>query len=131
MAESNRKKKVLIVEDDRDVLRALIVWLSAANYETIEAQDGATAVTAARRERPDVIVLDIGLPAGDGFVVMERLQSMGDLATVPIVVVSARDPAKVLPRLYKSRVCRAGARAFLEKPFDSIRLTETIAQVLG
>jgi DNA-binding response OmpR family regulator len=66
------KAKILIVDDDPDLRRGLNLRLRSAHYETAYATDGFSAISMAQKERPDLIILDIGLPAGDGFVVLER-----------------------------------------------------------
>ena len=88
--------------------------------------DGATAVATARREVPDLILLDIGLPAGDGFVVMSRLQQLMTLACIPIIIISAR-PAES----NRDRAVAAGARAFVQKPIDNDQLLAAINDALG
>jgi DNA-binding response OmpR family regulator len=80
----------------------------------------------ARKENPDLILLDLGLPAGDGFVVLERLRAITQLATIPVVVVSAR-PAQV----HADKALESGASAFLQKPVDNDLLLQTIREVLG
>jgi two-component system KDP operon response regulator KdpE len=108
------KKNILVVEDDRDVLRAMSIRLKANGYDLSVASDAISAVSAARKAKPDLIVLDIGLPAGDGFVVMERLRSLYDLVLVPIIIVSGREPEST-----KKRALEAGAYAHFLKPFDN------------
>src|SRR2546426_11236994 len=68
-------KRILIVEDDERIARALAVRLRAAGYETRMAHDGLAGFRAAVVEKPDLVLLDISLPAGDGFMVAERIQS--------------------------------------------------------
>ena len=63
-------KKILIIEDDKDLLRGLNVRLRATGYNIVFATDAVTAISVARKEDPDVILLDLGLPCGDGFTVM-------------------------------------------------------------
>jgi DNA-binding response OmpR family regulator len=119
-------RKVLIVEDDADIQRLIDLRLKSQGYRTAWAGDAVTAMTVARRESPDAIVLDLGLPGGDGFVVMERLRSLAPLAHVPVVVVTARDPSTSC-----ERALAAGAHAFLEKPIDAEALLEAVRAALG
>ena len=120
------KGKILIIEDDPDISGLLGLRLKRDGYETAFASDAVTAMTVARKERPDLIVLDIGLPGGGGLVVMERLRAVAPLAHVPVVVVSARDPATT-----EQEVLRAGAQAFIPKPIDMDRLFGAVRAALG
>jgi DNA-binding response OmpR family regulator len=122
----NAVKKILVVEDDLDLLRGLSTRLKANGYNTVFATDGVTAVSVALKELPDVIILDIGLPAGDGFTVMERLKSHDKLCMVPIIVITARDPLTT-----RNRALSAGAQAFLLKPVENDRLLATIQKASG
>src|SRR5580704_9411823 len=119
-------KKILIVDDDPDVLQGMHVRLKANHYDTFFACDAVGSITEARKHEPDLIILDLGLPAGDGFVVMERFSAIPALAVIPIIVVSARD---VHPN--KGRAIKAGAKAFLQKPVDTAELLAVIRQALG
>lgn len=118
-------KKILIVDDDPDVRHGMHVRLKANHYDTFFAGDAISSMAEARKNEPDLIILDLGLPAGDGFVVMERLKTIPALAVIPIIVVSARD---VLAN--KERALKAGARAFLQKPVDNAELLKVIRQTL-
>jgi DNA-binding response OmpR family regulator len=106
-------KKVLIVEDDADVRLGYHVLLKAHHYDTAFAIDGLTAVSEALKYQPDLILLDLGLPAGDGFIVLERFRANPHLAVIPVIVVSARD-------LHgnKERALKAGAKAYVQKPWN-------------
>jgi DNA-binding response OmpR family regulator len=119
-------KKILIVDDDLDVRKGMDIRLKANHYETFFAVDAISALAEARNNKPDLIILDLGLPAGDGFVVMERLKSFPALAVIPIIVVSARE---VLAN--KERALKAGAKAFLQKHVDNAELLKVIWQALG
>ena len=99
--------------------------LKAHHYDPCFAGDSLAAISEARKQQPDLIILDLGLPAGDGFVVMERLRNNLQLAMIPIVVVSARDV-----RTSRQRSLAAGAKAFVAKPWDDEELLQVIRDVL-
>jgi DNA-binding response OmpR family regulator len=117
--------KILIVEDDQDMVRAMGVRLKASGYGLVVANDAISAISMARKEKPDLILLDLGLPGGDGFVVMNRLKCIPDLMLVPIIVVSARDP-----KFNEPIALEAGARAFFQKPFETADLLTSIHDAL-
>lgn len=119
-------KKILIIEDDKDLLRGLNLRLRATGYNTVFASDAVSAISVARKEEPDVIILDIGLPCGDGFTVMQRLTSLAPTAATPIIIMTGKDPST-----NEQRALRAGAVAFLHKPFDNEELLATIQKALG
>ena len=119
-------KKILVIEDDADIRTLLKMQLGNAGYDTAFAWDAVTALTIARKEEPDLIMLDIGLPGGDGWVVMERLQTLAPFAMIPIIVVSAQpsDPNA-------ERAKTAGAHAFIEKPFEMDTVLAEVRAALG
>jgi DNA-binding response OmpR family regulator len=119
------KPKILIVDDDPILRRGLNVRLRANDYETAYATDGLSAIAMARSERPDLILLDLGLPAGDGFSVLERLQQSANLSNIPVIVLTARDPVPS-----RVRALTAGATAFFQKPVDNSRLLSAIRTTL-
>ena len=120
------KKKILVVEDDATLRLALQIRLKANDYAVFQAPDAVTCLTSAQRVRPDLILLDLGLPGGDGYVVMQRLKTNLNLSDIPIIVVSARDR-----EANEGRSLVAGAEAFLQKPVENDLLLATIRQVLG
>jgi len=125
---NNDKKKVLIVEDDADVRLGYNVLLRAHHYETCFAVDAVSAVSEALRQQPDVIILDLGLPAGDGFVVLLRFRTNMKLAGIPVMVVSGRDLDGVQKN--KERALEAGARAYLQKPWEDSELLSILSQLI-
>jgi two-component system KDP operon response regulator KdpE len=116
----------MIVEDDRDLSLAMSVRLIAQGFATISAQDAATAIQIAATRKPDLILMDLGLPDSNGFVVMEIVSQLKSVSTVPIIVVSAR-PADV----YREAALMAGARDYFQKPFDNDALISAIHRELG
>jgi DNA-binding response OmpR family regulator len=118
--------KILIVDDDPDLRQALRLRLRANEFETVQACDGYSAIAAAYKERPDLVILDLGLPAGDGFVVLDRLQKDDKLSTIPVIVLTARDPAG-----NERRALESGAVAFFQKPADNLELLQLIRATLA
>jgi DNA-binding response OmpR family regulator len=114
-------KKILVVDDDRDVLIGLNARLRSAGYATVFASDALAAVRMARTEEPDLILLDIGLPAGGGFTVLDRLRQNASLSFIPVFVISARDPEEI-----EKKALDAGARLVFSKPFDHEALLRQI-----
>jgi CheY-like chemotaxis protein len=119
------QRKILIVDDDPDMRLGLGVRLRASKYATVFAADGVSAIAAAQRERPDAILLDLGLPGGDGFVVLERMAAIPRLASIPVIVVSAHDPASS-----EEKARQLGARWFLQKPVDDRALLAAIEEAM-
>ena len=100
--------KVMVVEDDPDIRHSLEVLLRSANFQTVWAEDASSAIRLCSEEGPDIVLLDLGLVGGDGFMVMERLRQLN--AVTPIIVLSARDP-----ELNEAHALRLGAVAFIQK----------------
>ena len=119
-------KHILIVDDDQPLLVGLTARLKAHGYDVTWATDAVSAISAAVKGKPDLIILDLGLPAGDGFVVLERLRSLTDLSATPVIVLSARDPAD-----NKTRALQGGAIAYFQKPPDNHEFLAAVRQALG
>ena len=117
--------KILIVDDDPDLRRALKIRLRANHYDTVQASDGYSAISVAQKEKPNLIILDLGLPAGDGYVVLERLQDSDTLSGIPVIVWTARDPQS-----NEQKTLQAGAAAFFQKPADNNELLDVIRATL-
>ena len=118
--------KILVVEDDPDIRRLLDLELEADGFERAFASDAVTALTVARKEQPDLVILDLGLPGGDGFLVMERLRSLRDFEMIPIVILTARTTPEA-----RERAEAAGVAAFFDKQFGADEVLATVKQILG
>ena len=114
--------RILLVEDDPDIALALAATLRQSAHETRHAADGPSALREAYRFRPDLVLLDLGLPGLDGWGVLSRIR---DLSDVPIVVLTASDG-----EMDKVRGLRSGADDYLTKPFSSAELTARVDAVL-
>ena len=129
------RKKILVVDDNQVILRTISMKLTSEGYDVITAEDGSEAVSSVRREKPDLILLDISFPpdvahggglAWDGFLIMEWLRRLEEGKNVPIIVITGGDPVK-----YKDRALAAGAVSFFHKPIDNDELLAIVAQTLG
>jgi len=119
-------KSVLLVDDNNTVLLTLGVRLKGMGYIVYTAKDAINAVSAVRKSSPDIVVLDISLPAGDGFLVAERLQNLTGSAATPIIFITASDNP-----MHRERAKKLGAVAFLQKPFDATSLADAIESALS
>ena len=108
------RAKIMVVDDDFDLRQALSLRLRANSFDTVNVCDGYSAIAIAQKEKPHLIILDLGLPAGDGFAVLKNLQHFPALASIPVIVLTARDPAA-----HEKRTLESGAVAFFQKPADN------------
>ncbi len=118
-------ERVLIVDDERGIAHALTIRLQAAEYEVRWAFDGVSGVAAASAWLPDVIVLDIRMPDIDGFEVNRRLRARPDLATTPVIFLSAN-----VQESARQAALAAGAHAFLTKPYEAREVLAAIRSAL-
>ena len=131
---SVQRKKILVADDNKMILKAVSVVLQSKGYEVITAADGAAVVSIVDREIPDLILLDLLFPPDamdvgmhwDGFAIMRWLRNMSEARDIPIIIISGAEPAK-----YESHSLSAGARAFLRKPLDMDELVATVRGVLA
>jgi two-component system alkaline phosphatase synthesis response regulator PhoP len=116
--------KVLIVDDNPDILTLLRTNLQAAGFETSEAANGQIALRKIEAEKPDLILLDLMMPVLDGWGVLERLKLRQTLP--PIIVISASDSPSNIDRAQK-----LGVTAYVTKPFNLVGLVELVQSVTG
>lgn len=128
-------KKILVIDDNRVVLTATSFVLRNKGYEVMLAESGAEALTALRKERPDLILLDLDFPpdignvgAGlrDGFLIIDWARRMCHADKIPVIIVSSLDPEQ-----YKAKAQAAGIPTFFRKPVDKEKLLAAIADALG
>jgi len=122
---SGEHKKILIVDTEIDLLRSISLRLKRSGYDVVIATDGVSATSTVKSEHPDLILLDINLPAGDGFFVMRNISLIPQIAFTPIIVITARDPVKT-----RALAIEAGAQAFFQKPVDIDELLGAIQNIL-
>ena len=131
-AEPTPAKKILVVDDNEIILKTISLRLQGAGYQVVTALDGSEAVSAARKETPDLILLDISFPPDvggvewDGFRIMEWFRRMENVKKIPVIVITGGEDAKD-----KERAVSGGAVAFFHKPLDHDDLLKVIRATLG
>jgi two-component system, cell cycle response regulator DivK len=119
-------KRVLYIEDNFQNKRLIKKILMAKGYEVLEAEDGLLGIALASRERPDLILMDINLPGIDGMEATSRLKRSPDLASIPIVALTAN-----AMRGDREKIMAAGCDDYLQKPVNSAKLVETVKRFIG
>lgn len=122
---TDKKKRILLIEDDADMVEAVKLRLEANNYEVLISRDGPEGLKKARSENPDLIILDIMLPKMDGFNVCRMLKFDEKYKNIIIIILSAK--------VQKSDIERGkevGADAYVTKPFKSEELLAKINELL-
>jgi DNA-binding response OmpR family regulator len=120
-----QKKKILIVDDERDIVKGLMIRLQGAGYDVVTAFDGAQGVFMAHKEKPDLIILDIRMPAGNGFSVAQRLKRSIHTFTIPVIFLTG-SPEKNA----EEKAMALGARFYIKKPYDPEELIDAIKRAL-
>ncbi len=120
------KKKILLVDDEKDLAETVVFQLRISGYEAIVAYDGQEGLEKARKEKPDLIILDLMLPKMDGYKVCGLLKSDSRYAKIPIIMFTARAQESDI-KLAKE----VGAEAYITKPFEQEILLGKIKELLG
>jgi DNA-binding response OmpR family regulator len=118
--------KILVVDDEVEIARAVTIRLRAAGYEVIVAHDGMMATQLAMREAPDLVIMDIGMPCGDGHVITQRLRDNVETMSTPIIYLTARTAEVDRKRATENR-----AVGYLTKPFKAEELLATVSHALS
>ena len=120
------KPKILVIDDGLDSWQLLSTVLQTHGYVPVWAADGMQAMSAARTHQPQAILLDLGLPGGDGFLILERLKANKFLSHTPVIVVTARDPKEA-----EDKALRLGAASYIQKPIKVDGLMANLHQLLA
>lgn len=120
------RKRILVVDDEPDIVRSLSIRLKAKGYDVLTASDGALGTLMALKENPDLIILDIGMPAGNGHVVAKRLRENANTAAVPIIFLTARTANEDYQQARKSKVDK-----YITKPYQPDILLLAIEDLIG
>jgi DNA-binding response OmpR family regulator len=111
---SHTKARVLVTDDDRMIRMLVKMLLEKEGLEVLEADNGAMAIEVARRERPDLVLMDLMMPGLDGFQTIERIRRDISLASLPVIVLTSETGSTV-----ERRVLELGADDYVVKPFEA------------
>lgn len=126
MGDTRARNRVLLVDDDKQILNSLRVYLELENYEVYTASNGQEALDKVTEHKPEILVLDIMMPEMDGFEVLEKIKGDDDLSAIPVIMLTAKgQPVDVL-KGYKM-----GASSYMTKPFNLNELVENIELILN
>lgn len=118
--------KILIVDDEKHMRRLIDLSLRKGGYSILEAQNGAEAVEAAKRELPALIVMDLNMPEMDGLAALQRIRTCPETAKIPVIMLTARGQS-----FTREQVQQSGASLYLTKPFSPSQLLAEIRQLLS
>ncbi len=119
-------KKILVVDDEPDILKIITFRLKNEGYEVIAAKNGQEALDLVNREMPDLVLLDLRLPVISGYKVCEILKADKNLKQIPIVFLTA----SVIKGNIAKKAKEFKADGYLIKPFDPIKLLETVKRLI-
>ncbi|MBD0305986.1 MAG: response regulator transcription factor [Nitrospiraceae bacterium] len=117
--------RILIVEDDQDVARLMAARLASVGYEVRAVVDGALAIKEAQGFRPNLVVLDLMLPAGGGQSVLQRLKLSSHTNTIPVIVVTGVESEES-----KRQLMKQGVAAYLRKPYEPQALIAKVKELV-
>ena len=120
------KKKILIVDDMPSIVRLLSKRLNASGFETFVANDGYQCTKMAKEVKPDLILLDLEMPAGGGINAFENLKASAYTSTIPIIFITSFPGEEV-----KKLIMELGADGFFPKPFKFVELLKKIKELIG
>jgi len=125
MSQPAKRKLVLIADDDRALVHMLSIGLKKAGYEVIAAVDGYFAFSQALNRHPDLLILDIHMPAASGFNVLERMYKSEPMQGVPVIYMSGDNSPQV-----RNAAEQFGAFALVHKPFDVAMMLQTVDKAM-
>lgn len=118
-------KKILLVDDDKELVYGVSVWLKSKGFQVLSATDATSAINLSKAEKPDLVILDIGLPGRDDYSTIARLKGLTPPAHIPLIVTTAGNAS-----VHREKALQAGAEAFFQKPFDGRQLLAAIEKAL-
>ncbi|MCP4650835.1 MAG: response regulator [PVC group bacterium] len=115
------KKKILIVDDEADLVKVVKMRLKVSGYEPLTATSGAEGLEVAKKETPDLILLDVSMPEMDGYQTLEKIKADSQLADIPVIMFTAHSQADDI-----ANAAQLGAVDYIVKPFNHLTLLEKV-----
>jgi len=119
-------KKILVVDDTPDIVQFLVVRLRSEGFDTLTAYNGFDALEITRKEKPDLIILDVMMPQLNGFQVCRKIKQDTELVHIPVIFLTAKDQPS--DRFWGEEV---GSSAYLTKPLDPREVAQKVHEILG
>jgi DNA-binding response OmpR family regulator len=123
--ETKSDKRILLVDDDAEIIESLRLALEAHDYQVLVARDGNQGLALIERENPDLIILDMMMPKRSGFLVLERLKRLGEKKH-RIIMITANEGNR-----HKAYAEMLGVDDYVRKPFPMDRLIQSVQRLLG
>jgi DNA-binding response OmpR family regulator len=120
------KDKILIIDDEPDIVETLTLMLQARNYEVVTALDGMEGLSKVKTERPDITLLDIMMPGISGYDVCQKLKTNNDTKRMPVIMLTAKGENEAVTKARK-----AGADDYIVKPFNLPTLVNKVNKLLA
>jgi len=124
-AEAKRPKRILLVDDDQEIVEAMRVALEALDYRILVARDGNQGLAMAEREDPDLVILDMMMPKRSGFLVLEKLRRTRQVPT-RVIMITANEGSR-----HKAYAEMLGVDDYIRKPFAMDRLLDSVNRLLA
>lgn len=119
-------KKILLVDDDPDILKVIALRVRKAGYEIITAEDGQKALDLMQTQKPDLVLLDLWLPIVDGDEVCKRIKADDRFKNIPVILLTATSPSKIVDKTKKLK-----ADDCITKPFEPEELLKKVKKFIG
>jgi len=119
------KKRILVIDDENELAKAIQIRLSVSGYEVLTACDGVEGLEKAKKEKPDLILLDVSMPKMDGFKTLEKLKQNSQIKFIPVIMLTAKSQLDDV-----TKATDLGAEDYIVKPFDYITVLDKIKKAI-
>jgi CheY-like chemotaxis protein len=120
------QKKILVIDDEKDILRILVYGLQSWGYEVITATNGQQGLDKIKAEKPDLVMLDADMPVMNGLVMLRQLRNIPDFRHIPVIMLTSYSDPRIA-----GIVSMHGISEYITKPFDPTELKEKIEKALS